>query len=124
MNRRAFLAASALVLPRLRAAAYKPVFAGQAYVFQQYYGRTKEPLDKHFDEIFQSFRIAGYDRLELTKKCAGLIAWAKERRARRQQNPFVVLPPHGVKTPLDQAHPDQLAASLAGRTGPEEPPRP
>lgn len=66
MNRRAFLAASTLALPPLRAAAYKPIFAGQAYVFQQYYGRTKEPLDKHFDEIFQSFRIAGYDRLELT----------------------------------------------------------
>ena len=61
------------------------------------------------------------DRLELTKKCARLVAWAKERRARRQQNPFVVLPPHGVKTPLDQAQPEQLVNALAG---PEEPPKP
>lgn len=66
MNRRAFLAAPALVLPPLRAANYKPIFAGQAYIFQQHYQRMREPLDKHFDEIFQSFRIAGYDRLELT----------------------------------------------------------
>jgi len=66
MNRRSFLATSSFALPALRAADYKPIFAGQAYVFQQHYGRLKEPIDKHFEEIFQSFRIAGYDNLELT----------------------------------------------------------
>jgi len=66
MNRRAFLAVSTVALPQLRADSYKPIFAGQAYVFQQHYASMKEPIDKHFDEIFQSFRLAGYEHLELT----------------------------------------------------------
>ncbi len=64
------------------------------------------------------------DRLELTKRCARLVRWAKERRARRQRNPFVVLPPQGVKTPLDQATPEQLAAALTGPVGPPTTPKP
>lgn len=48
------------------------------------------------------------DRLKLKEKLTRLIAWAKERRARRRQNPFLILPPHGLKLPLDQAKPDQL----------------
>ncbi len=67
ISRRQLLASSALALPALQAAkGYSPIFAGQAYVFQQHYGRMKEPIEKHFEEIFQSFRIAGYDNLELT----------------------------------------------------------
>jgi sugar phosphate isomerase/epimerase len=67
ITRRGLLAAPSLALPALQAAnAYSPIFAGQAYVFQQHYARMKEPLDKHFEEIFQSLRIAGYENLELT----------------------------------------------------------
>lgn len=67
ISRRSFLAAPAIALPSMGAGkGYSPIFAGQAYVFQQHYGRLHEPIENHFDEIFQTFRIAGYEYLELT----------------------------------------------------------
>ncbi len=64
------------------------------------------------------------DRLRLRGRLTKLIAWAKARRARRQQNPFVALPPHGVKVPLDQADPDQLLDGLSQPAHKQEPPTP
>ena len=53
------------------------------------------------------------DRLKLTPKFERLIAWARERRARGQKNPFLALPPHGTPVPLDQAKPAQLLDAVA-----------
>jgi hypothetical protein len=53
------------------------------------------------------------DRLK--PKIDRLIAWAKERRARRQRNPFIALPPHGTSLPLDQVKPEQLLAAVAAQ---------
>lgn len=61
------------------------------------------------------------DRYHLREKLARLIAWAKERRARRLRNPFVALPPHDLKVPLDQAKPEQLLDAVAA---PEKSPPP
>jgi hypothetical protein len=50
--------------------------------------------------------LAGWDlavRMELKAKIDRLIAWAKERRARGQRNPFVVLQPGDQVVPLDEA---------------------
>lgn len=46
---------------------------------------------------------------------APLIAWAKERRARRQRIPYVTLPLSGLKTSLDKAPPEQLRDALTGQ---------
>lgn len=52
------------------------------------------------------------DGLELADR---LIAWAKHRRARRQRNPFIALPPHGTSLPLDQVKPEQLLDAVAAQ---------
>ncbi len=53
------------------------------------------------------------ERLKLKSKFERLIAWAKERSARHQRNPFISLPPHGASVPLDQVKPEQLLDAVA-----------
>jgi hypothetical protein len=53
------------------------------------------------------------DRILLKPKLDRLIAWAKERRAKRLRNPFVAVPPQNTPIPLDQAKPEQLLDAIA-----------
>lgn len=61
------------------------------------------------------------DRFKLAEKLTRLIQWAKARRARRQPVPAVIVPPHALQVPLDQAKPEQLAEALAS-PDPKPPP--
>ena len=62
------------------------------------------------------------ERLKLKEKLRRLIAWAKQRRP--EQNPFAVLPPHGLKVPLHQAQPEQLLVALTHPTAQGKPQKP
>ena len=67
ITRRQLLLSSSAALAAAHAAkGYSPRFAGQAYVYQQHYSGLGERIENHFEEIFQSFHVAGYDRVELT----------------------------------------------------------
>lgn len=60
------------------------------------------------------------ERLKLKPKFERLIAWARERHARRQRNPFIALPPRGTPVPLDQVEPGQLLDAV-GALAPKPP---
>ena len=55
------------------------------------------------------------ERIKLQQKFERLIAWAKDRQARRLRIPSVVIPPHGRPVRLDQAKPEQLLAAVAAQ---------
>lgn len=54
------------------------------------------------------------DRLKRKEMALRLVSCAKERRGRRLDDLVVVLPPHGLKLPIDQAKPEQLGEALGG----------
>lgn len=63
--RRDFLAAIAAAPALAAQGRYDPVFAGQAYVWSQHFGRRGQKIEDHFDEVLGSFNRAGYKTLEL-----------------------------------------------------------
>jgi sugar phosphate isomerase/epimerase len=66
MKRRTFLTTLAAAAAGGAKPGYAPIFAGQAYVFSQFYAREKQKLEDHFEDVFQAFQAAGYSTLELT----------------------------------------------------------
>lgn len=61
--------ASAMAAPLAQAAkGYRPIFAGQAYVWSQHYGRQNQKLQDHYGPVLKSFHDAGYDTLELVSE--------------------------------------------------------
>ena len=57
-------------------------------------------------------------RMQLKAKIDRLIAWAKERRARGQRNPFIVLQPDNKAVPLDEAPAHKILDVIAVQAKP------
>jgi sugar phosphate isomerase/epimerase len=64
LSRRSLLTAAALA-PLVRAAKYSPVFAGQAFVWTQHYGRLGQKTNEHYGDILAGFASAGFKNVEL-----------------------------------------------------------
>jgi inosose dehydratase len=66
LSRRGFLNAVAAAPAAVAAKpAYQPRFAGQTYVWSQYFSRGKEDLAAHREEVLAAFAHAGYSEMEL-----------------------------------------------------------
>jgi inosose dehydratase len=67
LSRRGFLSAIGAVPAAVAAArpVYRPRFAGQTYVWSQYFSRRKEDLAAHREEVLAAFAHGGYSEMEL-----------------------------------------------------------
>ncbi len=64
------------------------------------------------------------ERIKLKEQVERLLAWARERRARGQRNPYLVLSPEGRSVPLDEARLDEFLDALATPAARQRPPSP
>ena len=64
-SRRSLLTAFASAAALPAQGRYRPIFAGQAYVWSQHFARRNQKLEDHFDEVLGAFSRAGYSTLEL-----------------------------------------------------------
>lgn len=65
ITRRALLVSAPAVPLMHSAKRYRPVFAGQAYVWSQHFARQQQKLEDHYGPVLKSFHDAGYDTMEL-----------------------------------------------------------
>lgn len=65
ISRRSWLAGLCAAPAASAARGYDPVFAGQPYVWTQYYAREKQSFTDHFADVLKSFSSAGYSTVEL-----------------------------------------------------------